>query len=69
MGNPRKVVPLQPINIVEPFNHQRKGHTNEYKVSTNPHRALATATVWLRHNLVVTMPCSNHYHIINITGI
>ena len=69
MGNPRKAVPLHSIKIVEPFNHQRKGHTNEYKVSTNPHRALATATVWLRHNLVVTMPCSNHYHIINIAGI
>lgn len=25
-------------NIVEPFNHMRKGHANEYKVSTNPHR-------------------------------
>ena len=59
---------LQPINIVEPFNHQRKGHTNEYKVSIHPHRALVTATGWLRYNLVVTMPCSNLYHIINITG-
>lgn len=27
---------LQPINIVEPFNHKRKGHTNEYKVSNTP---------------------------------
>lgn len=35
-------------NIVEPFNHQRKGHANEYKVSTNPHRALVTATIWLQ---------------------
>ena len=25
-------------NIVEPFNRQRKGHANEYKVSINPHR-------------------------------
>ena len=25
-------------NIVEPFNHLRKGHTNEYKVSTTPRR-------------------------------
>ena len=48
-------------NIVEPLNHERKGCANEYKVSTHPHRALATATGWLRHNLVVTMPCSNHY--------
>lgn len=39
---------LQPINIVEPFNQQRKGHTNEYKVNTNPHRALVTATIWLQ---------------------
>lgn len=39
---------LQPINIVEPFSQQRKGHANEYKVSTNPHRALVTATIWLR---------------------
>ena len=39
---------LQPINIVEPFNHQRKGHANEYKVNTNPHRALVTATIWLQ---------------------
>ena len=39
---------LQPINIVEPFNQQRKGHANEYKVSTNPHRALVTATIWLQ---------------------
>ncbi len=31
-----KTVTLQPNNIVEPFNHQRKGHTNEYKVSTYP---------------------------------
>ena len=23
-------------NIVEPFNHKRKGHANEYKVSINP---------------------------------
>ena len=39
---------LQPINIVEPFNHQRKGHANEYKVSINPNRALVTATIWLQ---------------------
>lgn len=35
-------------NIVEPFNRQRKGHANEYKVNTNPHRALVTATIWLQ---------------------
>ena len=39
---------LQPSNIVEPFNQQRKGHANEYKVNTNPHRALVTATIWLQ---------------------
>ena len=27
---------LQPINIVEPFNQQRKGHANEYKVNKIP---------------------------------
>ena len=27
---------LQPINIVEPFNKQRKGHANEYKLSQIP---------------------------------
>lgn len=43
---------LQPINIVEPFNHQRKGHTNEYKISPNPNRALVTATIWLRSIVV-----------------
>ena len=57
----KKMCNFAPENIVEPFNHKRKGHANEYKVSTHPHRALATATGWLRHNLVVTMPCSNHY--------
>ena len=39
-------------NIVEPFNHQRKGHTNEYKISPNPNRALVTATIWLRSIVV-----------------
>ena len=43
---------LQPINIVEPFNHQRKGHANEYKVSINPNRAFVTATIWLRSIVV-----------------
>ena len=56
----KKMCNFAPENIVEPFK-ERKGQTNEYKVSTHPHRALATATGWLRHNLVVTMPCSNHY--------
>ena len=59
---------LQPINIVEPFNKQRKGHANEYQLSTNPHSALVTATGWLRHNIVITMPCTNHYHIFNIAS-
>ena len=35
-------------NIVEPFNRQRKGHANEYKVSTNPHRVQVTAAFWLQ---------------------
>ena len=35
-------------NIVEPFNRQRKGHANEYKVSTNPHRVQVTAIFWLQ---------------------
>ena len=39
-------------NIVEPFNHERKGHANEYKVSSNPNRALSTATIWLRSIVV-----------------
>ena len=53
----KKKCTFAPDNNVAPFNHERKGHTNEYKVSTHPHRALATATGWLRHNLVVTIPC------------
>lgn len=53
----KKLCNFAPENIVEPFK-ERKGQTNEYKVSTHPHRALATATGWLRR---VTMPCSNHY--------
>ena len=69
MGYSKKVVPLHPIMIVEPFNHQRKGRTNEYKVGYSPHRALATAAGWLRHNIVVTMPSSRFHHIINIAGI
>lgn len=51
---------LQPNNIVEPFNHQRKGHANEYKVSKYPQRVLATATAWLRRVVVIAMPDSNH---------
>ena len=27
------MITLQPNNIVEPFNHKRKGEANEYKVS------------------------------------
>ena len=54
----KKMCNFAPEIIVEPFNHKRKGRTNEYKVSTYPNRALATATGWLRR---VTMPCSNHY--------
>lgn len=53
------------LKIVEPFK-ERKGRTNEYKVSIYPHRALVTATGWLRDNLGVTMPCSNYYlHLIS----
>ena len=65
----KKDVSLHPIKIVEPFNHQRKGRTNEYKVGYYPHRALVTAANWLRHNIVVTMPSSHFHHIINIAGI
>ena len=56
----KKMCNFAPENIVEPFK-ERKGRTNEYKVSIYPHRALVTATGWLRDNLGVTMPCSNHY--------
>lgn len=49
-----------PENIVEPFK-ERKGRTNEYKVSIYPHRVLVTVTDWLRYNLDVTIPSSNHY--------
>ena len=38
------MVPLHPNNIVEPFNHKRKGEANEYKVSIYPGRVLTTAT-------------------------
>ena len=44
---------LQPINIVEPFNHQRKGHANEYKVSSYPNRALLTAAIWSHNDIVI----------------
>lgn len=64
----KKMSNFAPENIVEPFNHKRKGRTNEYKVSIYSHRALATATDWLRHNLGVTMPCSQSLSQFNITG-
>lgn len=64
----KKMCNFAPENIVEPFNHKRKGHANEYKVSTHLHRALATATGWLRQNLVVTMPCSQSLSQFNIAG-
>ena len=44
---------LQPINIVEPFSQQRKGHANEYKVSSYPNRALLTAAIWSQNDIVV----------------
>ena len=65
----KKMCNFAPENIVEPFNHKRKGRTNEYKVGYSPHRALVTAADWLRHNIVVTMPSSRFHHIINIVGI
>ena len=65
----KKMCNFAPENIVEPFNHERKGRTNEYKVGYYPHRALVTAANWLRHNIVVTMPSSHFHHIINIAGI
>ena len=62
----KKMCNFAPENIVEPFNHERKGRTNEYKVSKHPHRALATVTGWLQLNLGVIIPCSNHYlHLIS----
>ena len=64
----KKMCTFAPENIVEPFNHKRKGRTNEYKVSIYLHRALVTATGWLRHNLGVTMPCSQSLSQFNITG-
>ena len=39
----KKMCNFAPENIVEPFK-ERKGQPNEYKVSTYPNRALATAT-------------------------
>jgi hypothetical protein len=57
----KKMSTFAPENIVEAFNHKRKGRTNEYKVSIYLHRALVTATDWLRYNLDVTIPSSNHY--------
>jgi len=44
---------LQPITIVEPFNHQRKGHANEYKVSSYPNRALSSAAIWSQNDIFV----------------
>ena len=44
---------LQPIIIVEPFNHQRKGHANEYKVSSYLNRALSSAAIWSQNDIFV----------------
>jgi hypothetical protein len=44
-GNSYKMINFAADNIVEPFNHQRKGHANEYKVSTNPHRVLGNCNL------------------------
>ena len=63
------MVTLQPKNNVEPFNHKRKGEANEYKVSTDHNRALATATNQSVAAYYSYAPSSNHYLLINYTDI
>ena len=42
----KKMCTFAPENIVEPFNHKRKGRTNEYKVSKHPPQSIGDCN-WL----------------------